>query len=356
MLGPQLGPYAARVPAMLNLGAAYLRDLASTRAVGTLANARREFAKFAAWLGAPDPQAATSQTVAMYLAYVLQHAKARGVGPSPVLHASAGISCYFAVTWPELPDPTAGQMCAGARAAAHRLLTGNTVKLQRSPMQPEHVHTLVAHHLMGSEPCTLAIRMAVTAAVVSFAGFLRPSDVRSILVHEDLLRFHPTHMDIFLCRSKTDQQWEGEWVTIAALPDSPCCPVQLLQDLLTAGAYQRTPAAPDQDVGPLLRAVYAPREGPQRLRQVTGTLANPIPALAATTYAAHFKEACEAAGLPQDILPHSGRIGGASAAAANNVQDRLFMRQGRWRSETSKNLYTRETLEHRLQVSRNLGL
>ena len=53
---------------------------------------------------------------------------------------------------------------------------------------------------------------------------------------------------------------------------------------------------------------------------------------------------------------HSLRSGGASAAANAGIPDRWFKRHGRWRSESAKDGYIKDSLEERLQVSRNLGL
>jgi len=49
---------------------------------------------------------------------------------------------------------------------------------------------------------------------------------------------------------------------------------------------------------------------------------------------------------------HSLRAGGASVAAALGIPDRLFQRQGGWRSEKSKNNYIQESLESLLKVSK----
>ena len=51
---------------------------------------------------------------------------------------------------------------------------------------------------------------------------------------------------------------------------------------------------------------------------------------------------------------HSLRAGGASAAAALGIPDRLFQRQGGWRSEKSKNNYIQESLESLLKVTKTI--
>ena len=56
------------------------------------------------------------------------------------------------------------------------------------------------------------------------------------------------------------------------------------------------------------------------------------------------------------IGTHSLRAGGASAAANNGIEDRLFKRHGRWRSERAKDGYVEDDLTRRLSVTRSLGL
>ena len=51
---------------------------------------------------------------------------------------------------------------------------------------------------------------------------------------------------------------------------------------------------------------------------------------------------------------HSLRAGGASAAAALGVPDRLFQRQGGLRSERSKNNYIQESMESLLTVTNTI--
>ena len=53
---------------------------------------------------------------------------------------------------------------------------------------------------------------------------------------------------------------------------------------------------------------------------------------------------------------HSLRSGGATAAANAGVPDRHFKWHGRWKSETAKDGYVKDSLSSSLQVSRNIGL
>lgn len=53
---------------------------------------------------------------------------------------------------------------------------------------------------------------------------------------------------------------------------------------------------------------------------------------------------------------HSLRSGGASVAANSDVNDRCLQRHGRWKSVSSKNMYIKDSVVKRLQVSKKLGL
>ena len=53
---------------------------------------------------------------------------------------------------------------------------------------------------------------------------------------------------------------------------------------------------------------------------------------------------------------HSLRSGGATAAAASGLSDRLFKRHGRWKSDLAKDGYVKPSLSEQSQVTLGLGL
>lgn len=59
---------------------------------------------------------------------------------------------------------------------------------------------------------------------------------------------------------------------------------------------------------------------------------------------------------PSKLDLHSLQSGGATMAANNGVNDRIFQRHGRWKSVQAKDTYVDDDLEQRLQVSSFLGL
>jgi hypothetical protein len=47
---------------------------------------------------------------------------------------------------------------------------------------------------------------------------------------------------------------------------------------------------------------------------------------------------------------HSLRSGGATAAASAGVDDRLFKKHGRWKSDSAKDGYVKESISNRMTV------
>ena len=70
-----------------------------------------------------------------------------------------------------------------------------------------------------------------------------------------------------------------------------------------------------------------------------------------------FTEKFKAIGLDSKLYGlHSLRTGGASAAANNDLPDRVIKKHGRWKSEKAKNTYHREDIQHQLIVTLNIGI
>ena len=76
-----------------------------------------------------------------------------------------------------------------------------------------------------------------------------------------------------------------------------------------------------------------------------------------STYRESFKKSF------RDIVPdiskfstHSARSGGATLAANSGVPERNLQRHGRWASTSAKNIYVKDSLASRLEVSKSLSL
>ena len=196
--------------------------------------------------------------------------------------------------------------------------------------------------------------MHVTVLTLMYAGCLRFSDAQNIGVESVRMMFCADYVNIFLPTSKTDQEMVGTWVPIPVV-GGPYCPVALLARLLLAGGYRLDPSFPDEDVGPLLRAVISVPGG-QRLKQVVGTRSAPIMSLVHSTFLASCKAMCAKVGIKKAITLHSFRIGAATEAANAGVDGRLVRDMGRWKSDSTVQVYTRQSLSALLHARRAVGL
>ena len=154
------------------------------------------------------------------------------------------------------------------------------------------------------------------------------------------LAFKPTHVRIFIDRSKADQYNVGDFVHIART-GKMTCPVRILRSYLkkagiTSDAFIFRGATKMKD-GHVLRKADKP--------------------ISYTTLRDDVLKAIGAIGLDRSrFCLHSMRRGGATYAANNGVSDRLFKKHARWSSENAKDKYVMEDLTALLSVSQNLGI
>lgn len=311
---------------------AELRSLTgSARATGTFRSYSGPWLHFKQWCqtkGVPSLPA-SPLSVALYLTLLLRSAKS----PSPILTCSASIYLHHSLAG--FPSPTQHSLVAMVREIAKRTrLSGQNVK---SPLLASHVRRLFDTWRWGSEHSLHSV-MRLTAVCLCFAGFLRCSDLLTIQWQE--IRFLPSHMELFIEKSKTDQYRAGRWVLIARVA-GPYCPVGLTEHLITLGKYSQF------GPGGLIRNCTV-TSSQQHIRREQPCY---------TTVLGWFKDGARSLGLdPAKFGTHSGRRGGATRAANVDVPDRLFKQHGGWRSERAKDSYVVAKLQARLSVTENLGL
>ncbi|GIM05331.1 hypothetical protein Vretimale_9800 [Volvox reticuliferus] len=302
-----------------------------------------------------NPLGGDPLVAAAFLTEVRLDAERRMIGPQAVERASAALSAFH--EWAGRPSPCAANLCAGVREVARRTLTPT----QRSTdvATPDEISKLVEYHIR--EGVDLLTRMVVTSAVLAFCGLLRFDDLQHILVHTDLLRIYADRVEIFLFKSKTDQHCKGAFVTIGRI-GGPCCPVHLLEQLLTAGRYQRTPRTVTrggtevdiEDVGPLLRAVNQRRD---QLVEVVTRLPITVDAMSYSEFRTSLQTLCKEAGVRHNLCPHDLRRGGATALVQGGADRVEVQKLGRWRSNgVFEFAYVREDGDRRRAVTARLPL
>ena len=158
---------------------------------------------------------------------------------------------------------------------------------------------------------------------------------------------NPDHLIIFVSMSKTDQYRNGNQVFIAQTNGHLCPHALLLRYFSLASIH------PDSDEY-ILRSLQASRRG-------TTATALASKRLSYTRLREIIKAAISSIGLdPKQCSAHSLRSGGVSFMAnsqGNNPNlNRLLKLQGRWKSDTSKDMYVKDSLESRLTLTKTLPI
>ena len=187
--------------------------------------------------------------------------------------------------------------------------------------------------------------------VVCFSGFLRIDEI----LHTQLkhVQISSEYLSIFLPKCKNDQLRHGNTVYIART-NSACCPVTLTEQFLRHA--QLSLLDPDAFLIPRLIKVQnghiAHKSAGISYTTAREAFAHYIQPLAAGGL--HYIQPLAAGGL--QFPPHSLRAGGASAAAANGIKERLISKHGRWKSERARNGYIEDSIQNLDTRSRTIML
>ena len=234
-------------------------------------------------------------------------------------------------------DPCKSDIVSFARDAAHRKI-GHLIK-KKEPVTPAILSSIV--NAYGNTNSNLKDVRVATLCLLCYSGFLRFSEF--VNLRRTDITFFPTYIKLFLFKSKTDIYREGRDVVISRT-GLPTCPVNMLE------RYLKLANIKDDSEEFIFRPLYLCKsENSYKLRssgQLSYTRAREI-----------FMSSFHDLGLDKSkFCLHSLRSGGATAAAAASVDDRLFKKHGRWKSNTAKDGYVEESLSDRLLVTKKLGI
>lgn len=208
--------------------------------------------------------------------------------------------------------------------------------MPKEPISPQLLGEMVQQ--AGLTPSLTTVR-TLAACLLAFGGFLRSDELIKLRCCD--VTFVAEGLILRICSSKTDQFREGDSVVIAKTGRATC-PVGMLQKYCAMGRIDL------RSRERLFRGITTSKHGEQ-LRKSGG--------LSYTRFREILLASIKDLGLdPSAFGMHSLRSGGATAAANAEINDRLFKRHGRWRSENAKDGYVKDSLERRLRVSKSLGL
>lgn len=188
----------------------------------------------------------------------------------------------------------------------------------------------------------LQIRRDISMALLLFAGFFRFSELACLTIKD--IAICATHLTIQVNNSKTDQYRKGDEVVISR-SGKVTCPVMNLEKYMLLANIDTSKATSDYLFKPLVK-VKSGLKPIQKVKPLSYTRAR-------ESILNLLKEFVPDSA---NISLHSFRAGGATTAANAQVSDRCWKRHGRWRSETAKDGYVEDSIDHRLLVSKSLGI
>ena len=226
------------------------------------------------------------------------------------------------------PSPTLSKSVTRSLLGAKRLFGSPSVP--RKIISKNILHALF--DLTTKPSASFVLIRTVWRIFIQFFGLLRFNEVSNLSISD--ISWTNLGFDIFISKSKTDQTRKGDWVSVAAQPDSPYCPVAFTRRYISLLPY---------DSGSLM---------PSLSDGVPDAL-NP---LLYNTALRDLRSALRLIGVdPQGYGEHSGRRGGTTAAAARGATINELMIQGRWRSESMPRLYTDNAAKCKRTFARRLA-
>lgn len=305
-----------------------------SRAENTLTQYRYAFNAFCRWCGAFIPSIsalpAADEHVALYIISIAKDYKSS----SKIQLAIHSIS--WAHQLAGLKDPCESALVKLTKEGAIRETSKPVVK--KEPITPDHLKLLVQRYKSNN----LYNMRTLCMCLLGFAGFLRFSELANIRLMD--VSFNDVCMKINIVKSKTDVYKEGHELCIART-HGDTCPVHTLEEYISLLGVEVNSS--DYLFRSLTFCKYA---NVYKVRRDN----RPLSYTRASEIVLHaFGEI----GLDKSKFGiHSLRSGGATAAAAAGINDRLFKKHGRWRSEKAKDGYVRESIQEKLFVTQNLGI
>ena len=243
-----------------------------------------------------------------------------------------------AVSWAQR---LAGQTEIARNGLIKSVVEGFQRQLARPKKRKEPVTVQMLQEIVASmNPESLSSVRLVTLCLLAFAAFLRFNEISQLRCCD--VKIIGDKLEVFIRGSKTDQFQQGDRVPIVRSGLSTC-PVSMLE------RYFRVANIDLSSEQYLFRPIVSTKNG-ESLR-LSGSL----------SYTRMREIVLQKLGSlgynTQDFGLHSFRAGGATAAANTpDLPDRLFKRHGRWKSETAKDGYVKDSEEQRLLVSRKMGI
>ena len=283
---------------------------------------------------------ALPSTVVLYLQSVANTATSYSV----VKAASAAIyTSHSCALVPDESNPTKSPGAKLVRKAAKDRL-GTFTRGKKEPIEVEHVVAIAALYcpMVGF---TLQSLLVGTMVAVMFAGFLRFDC--AVKIFADEVKFHDTHMEMFMETRKNVKLREGD-VLVIIRGSGPACPYALTARLLAVAGTKNVHV-------PLFQGFNGRKDLFKESIALSGEAMKYSQCRLLVLKALEKVLGLDRAAVTKLFGTQSLRSGGATCVA-QGVPDRVFQRHGAWASADIKNEYVKDSLDVRLAVTKAMGL
>jgi integrase len=212
--------------------------------------------------------------------------------------------------------------------------------IKKDPITPDILNKII--DMYGKDHSNLKNVRLCAMLLLGYAGFLRYSEIANLKMEN--INLFPSYIVVNIVSGKTDVYRRGNNVVIAKT-NGKACPVSWLLRYISLAELRYD----SEDF--IFRAIrYFKSKNVYKLINVNRSLSY--------TRARELLINClTVLGLDSSkFCLHSLRSGDTTAAAANNISDRLIKEHGRWKTDFSKDGYIQDTISNQLSVSANLGI
>ena len=203
--------------------------------------------------------------------------------------------------------------------------------VRKEPVTPDMVLSICRKS--ASANANLSDLRTAAICVTAFAGFLRFNELANLRCC-DVKFCKDKYVELFIAKSKTDIYRNGNVVV---------CPYNLLNRCIQAAGIDFSSSLM------FFRSLHFVKSNASYTLRSTGISYTRTREVVLHDFS-QLGYSTKLFGL------HSLRSRGATAAANAGVNDRLFKRHGRWRSDKAKDGYVKDNLEALLSVSKSLDI
>ncbi|XP_060595759.1 uncharacterized protein LOC132749863 [Ruditapes philippinarum] len=265
----------------------------------------------------------------MYFTHLLDEGKSNHV------ISSANYGIKWAHNMNDMDDPTENNTVKLLLNTANRIHSKPVEK--KDVISSDMLQTLCSKY---EDSCDVIDLRDLSMILLAYSGFMRIGEVCNLRCKD--IVFNPDHLIVKVTQSKTDIYRDGSEIVISK-GTSSACPIDMLKRYVSKANLSLS--SDDFLFKPAFRSKNRP------------SLINKNKKLSYTRTRECIKSKLRLIAPNSNLGTHSLRASGASTVAnASGVSERCLKRHGRWKTDSAKDGYIKDSLEKRMFVTQALNL